>query len=127
MTAVLTCFKNESHILQEWIEHYKNRGIEHIYMINDFSTDNFIEILQPYLDLGFITVFDSDIVTNVEGRQVLLYEKYFYDIVKSLKHKWFSVLDLDEFLYSPNETNLNKIIEKCRLFTTTHYVAKFWK
>ena len=40
MIAILTCFKNESHILKEWIEHYKNRGIEHIYMINDFSTDN---------------------------------------------------------------------------------------
>lgn len=120
MAAVLTCFKNESHILQEWIEHYKNRGIEHIYMINDFSTDNFLEILQPYLDVGIVTVFDSDIVTKVVGRQVLLYEKYFYDIVKSLKHKWFLVLDLDEFLYSPNETNLNKIIEKYDDYSQLH-------
>ena len=26
-------FKNESHILKEWIEHYLYHGIEHIYLI----------------------------------------------------------------------------------------------
>jgi len=64
MIAILTCFKNESHILKEWIEHYKNRGVDHIFMINDFSNDNYLEILKPYLDIGFIDIFNSDIVTN---------------------------------------------------------------
>lgn len=120
MIAILTCFKNESHILKEWIDHYKNRGIEHIYMINDFSTDNYMEILKPYLDADFITVFNSDIITNNTGRQTLLYNKYFSDIVKSLKHKWFFILDLDEFLYSPNEINLNKIIDKYDDYSQIH-------
>ena len=43
-------FKNEAHIMKEWIEHYLYHGIEHIYLINDFSTDNFLEILQPFID-----------------------------------------------------------------------------
>lgn len=120
MIAILTCFKNESHILKEWIEHYKNRGVEHIYMINDFSTDNYIEILKPYIDMGFITLFNSDIVTNNIGRQILLYKKYFYDIVKSLKHKWFFILDLDEFLYSPNEIDLNKILKQYDNYSQIH-------
>ena len=79
MIAILTCFKNESHVLQEWIEHYKKRGIEHIYMINDFSTDNYLEKIKPYIDIGFVTLFNSDIVTEKEGRQILLYNKYFTD------------------------------------------------
>ena len=112
MIAILTCFKNESHILKEWIEHYKNRGIEHIYMINDFSTDNYQEKIQQFLDIGFITIFNSDLITNKRGKQISLYNKYFYNIVKEEKYKWFFVLDLDEFLYSPNEINLNKVIEK---------------
>ena len=81
-------------------------------MINDFSTDNYLEKIQPYIDIEFVTLFNSDIVTNKRGKQILLYKKYFYDIVKSLKHKWFFVLDMDEFLYSPNEINLNKVLEK---------------
>ena len=120
MIAILTCFKNESHILKEWVEHYKMRGIEHIYMINDYSTDNYLEKIQPYIDIRFVTLFNSDIVTKREGRQKILYKKYFYDIVKSLKHKWFFILDLDEFLYSPNEINLNKIIEKYDDYSQLH-------
>ena len=81
-------------------------------MINDFSTDNYLEKIQPYIDIGFVTLFNSDIVTKKTGKQILLYKKYFYDIVKSLKHKWFFVLDMDEFLFSPNEINLNKVLEK---------------
>ena len=64
-------------------------------MINDFSTDDYLYIIQPYLDSGFITVFNSDIVTSRTGRQMLLYEKFFSDIVKSLKYKWFFILDMD--------------------------------
>ena len=120
MIAILTCFKNESHILQEWIEHYKNRGIEHIYMINDFSTDNYLEEIKFYIDIGFVTLFKSDIVTEKTGRQIILYNKYFTDIVKSLKHKWFFVLDMDEFLYSPNEINLNKVLEKYDDYSQLH-------
>ena len=112
MIAILTCFKNESHILKEWIEHYKNRSVDHIFMINDFSNDNYLEILKPYLDIGFIDIFNSDIVTNRGGKQIELYNKYFYDIVKEEKYKWFFVLDLYEFLYSPKEINLKNILSK---------------
>ena len=37
-------FKNESCGLYEFIEHNILHGVEHIYLINDFSNDNFIEI-----------------------------------------------------------------------------------
>jgi len=33
--SIGTIFKNESHIMKEWLEHYFFHGIEHIYMIND--------------------------------------------------------------------------------------------
>lgn len=41
----------------------------------------------------------------------MLYNKYFYNIVKNKKYKWFFVLDLDEFLYSPFTTNLKEILK----------------
>lgn len=120
MIAIFTCFKNEAHILDEWISHYKKRGIEHIYMINDYSNDNFLHIVQKYIDDGFITIFNSDIQTKKTGKQILLYNKYFKDIIKSLKYKWCFILDMDEFLYSPNEINLNKVIEKYNDYSQLH-------
>ena len=93
--AILTCFKNEGHILKEWIEHYKFRGVDHIYMINDFSTDNYQDILKSYINDGYITLYNSQLVTNQPGRQPKLYERYFSNIIQ--ESEWFFVLDLDEF------------------------------
>ena len=57
-------FKNESCGLYEFIEHNILHGVEHIYLINDFSNDNFIEILQPYINIGILTLYVPGINKN---------------------------------------------------------------
>jgi len=46
--VVCSVFKNESHILEEWINHYLFHGVDHIYLVNDFSTDNYLDIINKY-------------------------------------------------------------------------------
>jgi len=67
-------FRNESHILDEWIRHYLDRGADHIYLVNDFSNDNFLDKILPFGNK--ITLFYSDIVTKELGKQVQIYEKF---------------------------------------------------
>jgi hypothetical protein len=100
-------FRNESHILDEWIRHYLDRGADHIYLVNDFSTDNFSDKILPFGNK--ITLFHSDIVTKELGKQVQIYEKFFRSILNSTK--WFGILDLDEFLYSPETKDISRILE----------------
>ena len=76
--VIASVFKNEGHILKEWIEHYLHWGAEHFYLVNDFSTDNYLEILDLYQDK--VTLFHNDIVTKEAGRQPMIYERYFKDI-----------------------------------------------
>ena len=40
--SILAIFKNEAMNLKEWIEHYILNGVEHFYLINNGSTDNFL-------------------------------------------------------------------------------------
>jgi len=96
--VICAVFKNESHILSEWIQHYLLRGVEHIYLVNDFSTDDYSQILEGFSDV--VTVFHNDIVTKEVGRQSQIYEKYFRPLLTTTK--WMAILDLDEFLYSPS-------------------------
>lgn len=103
-------FKNESHALYEFIEHYIYHGIDHIYMINDFSNDNYLEILQPYIEKKYITLYNNDIITKEKNRQIMIYEKYFKNII--YQTEWFSLIDLDEFMYSPNSIDIKNIIKK---------------
>jgi hypothetical protein len=105
---VCAVFKNESHILDEWIQHYLFHGVDHIYLVNDFSTDNYMEIIEKYSES--VTLFHNDIVTKEVGRQIYIYNKYFTQLLSC--SKWMSILDLDEFLYSYYEINIQTILKE---------------
>ena len=74
--SVASMFKNESWTLKEWIEHYKLYGADHIYLIDDFSDDDYLPILQPYIDSGYVTLFKSDVAERFSGRQIHITNKY---------------------------------------------------
>ena len=103
-------FKNEAHILKEWVEHYLYHGVDHIYMINDCSTDNFLEILQPYIDKNLVTLYNSDMKQKWVGMQDAKYNHFFEKHLTETK--WFGIVDLDEFLYSPQEIDVKNILKK---------------
>lgn len=108
--SVATVFKNEHHGMKEWIEHYKFHGVDHLYMINDFSTPDFEHIIQKYIDEGYVTLFHNDIVTKNVGRQTQIYENYLRNIIKETY--WLAVIDMDEYLYSPSDINLKNVLKK---------------
>ena len=43
--SILSTFKNEATILKEWIDYYLQQGFDHFYLIDNGSTDNFLETL----------------------------------------------------------------------------------
>jgi hypothetical protein len=104
--SVGAIFKNESLILKEWLEHYLKRGIEHFYLINDNSDDNYLDILNQFRD--YITLFNVDEIKNSDNRQKYFYNKFF----KFIKHetKWILICDLDEFVWSPLHLNMNQTL-----------------
>ena len=94
--SVAAIFKNESHILAEWIEHYLKEGVDHFYLIDNGSTDDWKSALMPYA--GVITLGHDD----RPHFQNALYNGY----VLPLKHEmdWLLVCDLDEFAYTKTGT-----------------------
>jgi hypothetical protein len=105
--SVGAVFKNEAHIMDEWIQHYLFHGVEHFYLINDGSTDDFLPIIEKYKDK--VTLFNNEIVHG-HGRQPIIYNTY----IKPLLHetKWIAILDLDEFMYSPYYIDIKHVIKK---------------
>ena len=106
--SVGAVFKQEAHALEEWINHYLNHGVEHIYLINDFSTDNYKQIIEKYKNN--VTLYDSDIITNKHGKQLIIYDKYFRPILHETEY--LIIADLDEFLYSPTSIDIKKKLAK---------------
>ena len=84
--------KNEGRYLQEWIEYHKMLGVEKFFIYDNESSDDTLEILQPYID--------SNLVEYVyfPGKKMQL--KAYSNCVKRHKHqtKYLGFLDIDEFI-----------------------------
>lgn len=93
--SIVAIFKNEESILHEWIEHYLMEGVNHFYLIDNNSTDNYQKILEPYLQ-------DGSVELNIDNRphmQEVHYNSYYLQKIKN-ESEWVIVVDLDEFIYS---------------------------
>lgn len=107
--AIGALFKNESHVLKEWLDHYIARGADHFFLINDNSTDNFQEILLPYEERGLVTLFNTD-TPYYTGRQKDLYNTYI--LAHQPSCEWLLMVDLDEFMWSPQSTNFVELLKQ---------------
>lgn len=97
--SVVAIFKNESHILKEWLSHQVNEGVDHFYLINNGSTDDFRPQLQPFIDSKHVTLFEDE----TKWAQVQLYNKYV--LPRKSESVWFMIIDLDEFVYARKGIN----------------------
>jgi hypothetical protein len=108
--SVGAVFKNESHSIKEWIRHYLHHGADHFYLINDNSSDNFMEIIQEYLDKNIITLFNVSEPYYL-GRQRNLYNKHILPLIKETK--WLLMVDMDEYVWSKMDVNLCNVLKIC--------------
>ena len=107
--AVCAIFQNETSIMREWLEFYKIIGVQHFYLYNNYSTDNYLDILQEYIDKGEVELFDW----NFSNKDLDAQNKAYNDALKRSKGvvKWVAFLDLDEFLFPVKEKNLRKFLK----------------
>ncbi len=98
-------FKNEAVYFREWIEYHKIIGVDHIYAYNNFSTDHYQEVLQPYIEEDYLTLIDWP----YEFGQISAYE----DCYKKIRNDtyWICFLDIDEFICPHEVLSIKEWIE----------------
>jgi hypothetical protein len=107
--SVCALFCNEKRYLKEWIQFNLAAGAEHIYLYDNLSTDNPLEVLQPYIDRGLVTYH---IWSLLPSDNIHSYRKHFSDNY-SQQTLWAGFLDIDEFLYcSDSETSIKEQLKK---------------
>lgn len=99
--GLMAIFRNESHCIREFIEHYIHEGVDHFYLINNASEDNFHAEIEDYMDK--ITLLEENHVPDTVflqggGRQIEAYN----EALGSVRTDWLMVVDLDEFAYAKN-------------------------
>ncbi len=118
--SVAATFRNESHIFKEWLDHYIHHGVEHFYLVDDFSTDDYQKVIQPYISKNLITLVTSEDIPRGEGkkdgsRQILKYNKL---LKYQHETQWLMIVDLDEFIYSPDCIDLKQKLKQFEQFSS---------
>lgn len=105
--AVYAQFKNEGHVINEWIEHYLKEGADHIFLVDNGSTDNYK--IEPKFNNNVTLIYNDK-----KHAQVELGEKYLKEHIRG-KFKWVLVVDLDEFLFTKNYPSIRDYINKMEI------------
>lgn len=98
--SICAIFKNEASYLKEWLEFNHIVGIEHFYMYNNNSEDNFREILAPYIEKGMVTLVEWP--HNQQQMQA------YKDCIRKYSHetRWMGFIDIDEFIVPKSTDNI---------------------
>ena len=120
-SAVCAIVKNEGRYIKEWLAYHRVIGIDHIFLYDNESTDDTVEIVKPYIIEGFVTFLSwpSNYKANT---QRLAYQHFFQFFASSVE--WLIYLDADEFI---NLKRHAKVIDFLRDFDDVSGVAINWR
>lgn len=109
--AIVAIAKNEGLYIQEWLEFHRLVGVTKIYLYDNGSDDNTRELLEPYINEGFVEYTDFPGI----GKQLDAYR----DAIRRHKAecRYMAFIDLDEYIMpeKPGEdiyTSLKRIFSK---------------
>ena len=110
--------KNENKYVQEFINHYRNLGYNHIYIYdnNDGNGEKFEDVLKSELNSNFVSIINYRgklSIYYVGGPQCLAY-KDCYEKHKN-EYDWLSFFDFDEFLeVKPHANTIQEFLGNSR-------------
>ena len=99
--VVVGIFKNEADILPEWLEHHLWQGVEHFFLIDNNSTDDWQRALAPFAKHVSVR---SDPVPYQQERHVTSW----LTIIQA-RARWAMQIDVDEFVYASPRAGFENI------------------
>lgn len=106
--ALVAIGRMENLYAREFVEHYKNLGFSNIIIMdnNHDGEEHFEDVLQDYIDEGFVIVEDyrNQIKPQMRG-YTQMYRKYGND------YDWIAFYDFDEFLILPRHRDISEYLE----------------
>lgn len=105
--ALVAIGRRENLYAREFVEHYKNLGFANVIIMdnNHEGEEHFEEVLQDYIDQGFVIIedFRDQIKPQMRG-YTQMYRKY------GEKYDWIAFYDFDEFLILPRHRDISEYL-----------------
>ncbi len=104
--AVVAIFKDEGRYLKEWLDYHLLAGVDHFYLYNNESSDDYKKILAPYVEKNLVTLIDWP----GKVMQHLAYN----DAVEKFRFtcRRIAFIDLDEFIFPKTNQKISEVVDK---------------
>ncbi|MBR5914697.1 MAG: glycosyltransferase family 92 protein [Selenomonadaceae bacterium] len=104
--AIVSIMKNAAPYVEEWLDYHLLAGVDHFFIYDNESEDNFKEILQPYIDAGLVTYI------FYPGQRVMM--AAFNEAIDKYKYlcRYIAFVDDDEFILPKNNRSISKVVDE---------------
>lgn len=104
--AVLSIMKNESLNVLEWIDHYVWQGVDHIYIIDNGSSDDMVNKIDGSQHRSRITLIQAP----EKHKQKKHYRRAIASQKLKKKFRWLLIVDADEFCFPLKHSTLTEAL-----------------
>lgn len=102
--SAVVVVKNEAKYIEEWIVYHSMIGVNHFYVYDNDSNDNLVQVLQPFIQEGLVTL------KKLSGNsvQMIAYD----DAIQRYgsRTEWMLWLDADEFIVLLDNQTLTEFL-----------------
>jgi hypothetical protein len=126
MLAACALFYNEEHYLAEWVIYHRLIGVEHLFLYDHGSTDGSRARLEPYIKLGWVTLFDWNFTTDKRIAQDMQVAHCF-NTTATRSARWVAGLDIDEFIVVLTQEPSSAPFQGLEAFVLHTYLYEFEK
>ncbi len=111
--SICAIFNEEGPYFREWIEYHQMLGVEHFYLYNHNSTDEYLQELLPYILSGVVELKDWNFTSVNWNEWKAIQVASYNDCIKNKKYesKWIAFIDIDEFIFPVNEFTIPEFLE----------------
>jgi len=108
--AICTVFRDDAPYLEEWIEFHRLLGVEHFFLYNHLSKDDFAKVLKSYIAEGVVDLIDwpYDFPDDNHEAWIRIQTMAFNDAIEKNREtcRWIAFIDTDEFLFPCKDDHL---------------------
>lgn len=119
--GICAIFKNEANYLDEWIQFHLSQGFSRFFLFDGGSSDNFANVLAPYIEAGIVSLHQAPNHRNYFSKQRKTYLRGL--LYARGRVRWLAFIDVDEFFFSPS----GRIIESLPRSILVAGVAVWWR
>lgn len=118
--AIGTIFRNDAKYLKEWIEFHRLLGVDHFFLYNHLSDDDFLTVLTPYVEKKIVEIVEWNFPFEKGSHEewIQIQCGAYNDILQKHREecKWIVFLDSDEFLFPTQKESLPQFLKEYEAF-----------